>query len=246
MLPTSGRFIFDELVQRGIIPKHADGVLRPGAKGQRRPDQNMIDCLTWLREHGEIPWGSIVDETRNLDDFTGFDSIADGVDAYLNAIRLDPWEGQPPLILTESRSLAGVLRALLREYAARIAPTNGQTAGFLHNDVVPRLTDATPVGYLGDFDLAGGDIEANTKRVLERYAHLEWERLALTAEQVSNSDYKLTPIVKHDNRFKDGGEHLAVETEALSQRVIVKIVRDWLDALLPRPLEETLAREGRW
>jgi hypothetical protein len=245
MIPTSNRFLFYELVQEGIVPKHASGVLKPGAKGQRRADQNTIDALTSLRERGEIPWQAIVDETRRLDDFTGFKTITAGVDAFMNAIRLDPWKGNPPLILTESRSLAGVLRELLRDYAARIASTNGQVAGFLHRVVGPALEDGARVGYLGDYDLAGGDIEENTRRVLERYAKLDWVRLALTEKQVANPDYKLIPLTKHDERFNDGGAHQAVETEALSQRVIVQIVRDWLDALLPQPLDRMLAKEER-
>jgi hypothetical protein len=244
MIPTSARFLFYELVQKGVILKQASGVLRPGAKGQRRPDQDMLDALTNLRESGQIPWDAIVDETRSLDDFTGYRSIAEGVEAYLNdptVIRLDRWNGSAPLILTESRSLAGVLRALVREYGALIAPTNGQAAGFLHNDVAPKLSDGARVLYLGDYDLAGGDIEDNTKRVLERYHPLAWERLALTADQVR--DYGLTRIIKRDGRFKSGGAHEAVETEALSQRVIVEIVRARLDVLLPAPLDAIRVRE---
>ena len=42
-----------------------------------------------------------------------------------------------------------------------------------------------------------------------------------------------------------GGAHEAVETEALSQRPIVRIVRDRLDALLPVPLEAVRVREGK-
>jgi hypothetical protein len=143
MIPTSGRFLFYELIAAEIIPKHASGVLKPGATGQRRPDQDMSDALTSLRESGLIPWQAIVDETRSLDDFTGWPTIAEGVNAYLNALRLDPWAGAAPLILTESRSLAGVLRELIREYATLIAPTNGQAAGFLHTEVAPRLKTGT-------------------------------------------------------------------------------------------------------
>jgi hypothetical protein len=107
MLPTSARFIFYELVQAGVIPKHASGA--------RRADQNMIDALTILRERGEVPWGWIVDEARSLTDLTGYASIADGVGSYLNVIRLDPWGDSAPLILAESRSLTGVLRGLVDE-----------------------------------------------------------------------------------------------------------------------------------
>jgi hypothetical protein len=51
-------------------------------------------------------------------------------------------------------------------------------------------------------------------------------------------DRRLTPIVKHDKRFKDAGAHDAVETEALSQSVIVEIVRNRLNELLPQPLAD--------
>jgi hypothetical protein len=65
MLPTSIRFLFYESVALTIIAKQARGVLKPGAVGQRRPGQDVIDAITDLRESGQIPW----------DDFTGFASI---------------------------------------------------------------------------------------------------------------------------------------------------------------------------
>jgi hypothetical protein len=145
------------------------------------------------------------------------------------------------VILTESRSLAGALRNLAREYAVKIAATNGQVGGFLHTDVAPALSDGARVLYLGDFDLAGADIEANTRRVLERGRNLRWERLALTREQVDL--YSLPVIPKPDGRFKNGGTHDAVETEALSQLLIVQIVRNRLDELLPAPLADYAATE---
>jgi hypothetical protein len=239
MIPTSARFLFYELVALEIISKQASGVLRPGAKGQRRLDQDMIEALTDLREKGQIPWNAIADETRSLDDFSGWATIASAVDAYLNVLELDPWKGDAPLILTESRSLAGVLRSLMREYRVMIAPTNGQTNGFLRNDVASKLIDGQRVLYLGDYDFSGGHIEANTRRILESYHKLNWERLALTADQVG--DYSLTVIQKYDARDKRAQD--SVETEALSQQVIVQIVRDRLSALLPESLEAVHVRE---
>ena len=55
MLPTSARFLFYELVQAGVVPKTATGA--------RRADQNTIDALTHLREHGLVPVG--LDRRRN-------------------------------------------------------------------------------------------------------------------------------------------------------------------------------------
>ena len=46
--------------------------------------------------------------------------------------------------------------------------------GSFDNEVTPSLSPGTRVLYLGDYDLAGGDIEDNTRRVLERYhPHLD-------------------------------------------------------------------------
>jgi hypothetical protein len=233
-LPTSNRFLFYELVQRGIISKEKTGA--------RRPDQYANEALASLREDGEIPWDWIVDETRSIDSYTGYQTIREGTLRLLSVIELDPWQGEEPLVLTESRSLAGVLRGLASEYRIRLCPTNGQCGGFLHTSIAPILRPLNRVLYLGDWDLCGNMIEANTRRVLEREAGaLRWERLALTAEQVQQ--YEL--ISKHDRRFKDGGAHEAVETEALSQRIIVEIVGERLAELLPESLESVHERAER-
>jgi hypothetical protein len=233
-LPTSVRFLFYELVMQRIVTK--DG---------NRPDKVVSAALTDLRESGLVPWDDIVDETREVFDYTGSPTVADDLARYLDVATIDPWRGQVPFILTESRSLAGVLRAQCSDYRCRIASTNGQVGGFLHTKVAPVLREGDRIGYLGDYDLAGGDIEANTRCVLERLVgELDWQRLALTRDQVEQ--HNLPRIIKTDKRFKNGGgEHEAVETEALSQTLIVNIVRDWLNELLLQPLDAVLVRERR-
>jgi hypothetical protein len=236
-IPTNARFLFYELVQRGQLSKERKGV--------RRPDQDLHDALTDLREDGRIPWDWIVDETRSLDSYTGHPSVKQGVLAHLGWIELDPWLGDAPLVLTESRSLAGVLRSVASEYRVRIAATNGQCGGFLRTEIAPSLQGDSRIIYLGDLDLSGDQIEANTRRVLEQEsgAELDWERLALTHTQVR--EYGLPVIVKNDRRYKDGHTHEAVETEAISQGVLVEILRARLDELLPEPLLRVQEREQR-
>ena len=72
---------------------------------------------------------------------------------------------------------------------------------------------------------------------------LDWKRLALTQEQVEQ--YSLPTILKHDRRYQDGHPHEAVETEAISQRVLIDILRARLDALLPEPLARVHERDMR-
>jgi len=245
MIPTSSRFLFYELVGRGIVSKE-------GA----RPDNPVIAALTQLRKTNQVPWHWIADETRSVSDFTGYVSVKEGMLARLPSTCIDPWNGMAPFVITESRSLAGALENVAGDYRVLIAATNGQCGGFLHTDIRPRLGYGTKqrlVLYMGDFDLAGNDIEANTRKVLgygmkifgqetgsEYDSH--WERIALTESQVDS--YGLEPIIKNDRRFSgEDGVHEAVETEALSQLVITQILEDKLSGLLPEPLESVLARE---
>jgi hypothetical protein len=245
-LPTSGRFLFYELEQRGVIPKaYLDG---DGRKLARQPGQDVSRALTHLRQCGLVPWAWIVDETRSLDYWQYAPTVADYLAEAAEQARIDLWAGEPPpLILCESRSLAGVLRSLAATYLVPLAATNGQVGGFLHTDVAPVLVPDRCVLYLGDWEERGPgeQIETNTRRVLEEYAPLRWERLALTAEQVDDHDLAGLAIEKLDTRNKPPKRYLAVETEALRQQVIVGIVRDRLDALLPEPLGDVLLREQR-
>jgi hypothetical protein len=245
-LPTSNRFLFYELEGRGMIEKayrYADGRLKP-----RQPAQDVSEALMRLRELGLVWWEHIVDETRSLDAFSYAETIKAGVLENLPHRRIDLWEGEaPPLILCESRSLAGVLRHIAADYLCPIAATNGQVGGFLHTEVGPLIADAPGWGdqrvlYFGDRDLSGGHIEENTREVLLGYAPLEWTRLAITDVQVRAHD--LTAIDKPDHRYKPVRTFPAYETESLSQREIQRILTEHLDAMLPEPLAVVKAREA--
>jgi hypothetical protein len=245
-LPTSIRFLFYELEGRGLIPK----VYRDanGSPKKRTPSQDVTDALIVLRELGLIPWDWIVDESRTLHSWGYADTVSDYARSRLRHARIDLWDGAPPpLILCESRSLAGVLRDIAATYLCPIAATNGQTGGFLRTRVGPAIEKACsgvlpqPVLYFGDLDHSGGHIEDNTREVLEEYGELDWTRLAITDVQVR--EYDLTALDKPDHRYKPVRTFPAVETEALSQRVIQRILTEHLDAMLPEPLADVLERE---
>ena len=237
-LPTSVRFIYYELVKDGVVAKHD-----PANSGQRS-DQPVAKAIFQLRLLGLIPWDWIVDETRELTTYRSAASIADYLQETVGRARINPWDDEPPMIITESRSLGGVLNRVGYEYLVPIAPTNGMVGGFLRTDVAPALVSYQKVLYLGDFDWQGTQIESNTRTVLEDLVGpLDWERVALTAEQVEQ--HNLTRIRKADRRYKPVRHHDAVECEALEQALIVRLVRERLDALLPEPLVQVRRREKR-
>src|SRR5215213_9197624 len=163
-IPTSIRFLFYELLDRGVIPKFYRD--ENGAEKKRTPSQDISDAVTVLRELDSepIPWSWIVDETRSLDDWRYASSMQSYVEEVLPVARIDVWDGEkPPLILCESRSLAGVLRDIAEDYLCPIAATNGQAGGFLHTEVAPLIEGAEcrRVLYLGDLDLSGGHMTPN-------------------------------------------------------------------------------------
>jgi hypothetical protein len=250
-IPTSIRFLFYELVSRGDIPKDYRGA--DGKKKARTPSQDVADAVKVLREAGIVPWRYIVDETRSLNAWHCAQSVYEYVEDMLPSARMDPWEGEPPpLILCESRSLAGVLRHLARDYLCPIAATNGQAGGFLHTTIGPLVEEPGLDGegsgprrvfYLGDLDLSGGHIEENTRSVLEDYAEVHWQRLAITDVQVR--DENLLAVDKKDHRFKPARIFSAVETEALRQQEIQRILLRTLDEAVPHPLAEIREHEER-
>lgn len=173
MLPTSGRFLWyecetDHLVTKELPPK------RDGAQGQRKPGQNLTDAILHLREIGPnalgIPWEWIEDETREMHSVFTAPTVAEYIDEAVRQAKIARWLGMPaPLIICESRSLAGVLRATAELYACHITSTNGQTKGFLITDVVPMMEVGQRILYFGDLDLSGGHIEMHTRSVLIEY-----------------------------------------------------------------------------
>jgi hypothetical protein len=244
-LPTSNRFILYELEQDGKVTKaHRPGKRRGTA--DHPGEMEVSDASMWLRELGVVPWSWIEDETRTLSDFA-----RESYSEITALVSIDPWQGRAPLILTESRSLGGVLSRLVSEYRCGIAPTNGQVGGFLYTDVAPVLTgNDRPVLYLGDLDDQGHQIENNTRRVLERETgrEIDWTRIAITEAQVEGLlAAGMKPIMKADRRYRKDTERAAArpawEAEALGQGVIVALVRGALDALLPEPLASVQVRE---
>ena len=223
-----------------------------GSRKSRGSDQDLSDAVLQLREAGLVPWWWIVDETRHLTTYRYAPTVAEYLADMVESATIDRWGGVlPPLILTESRTFGGVLdRTVAAEYIVPVAATNGQVGGFLRTDIGPLMVgedgELRRVLYIGDLDLQGGQIEANTRKVLEEEAcgELDWTRVALTSEQAKR--YNLKKIKKVDERYKKDlvkRDGWAIEVESLGQSRVTDIVRGVLDELLPEPLVVVEQRE---
>jgi hypothetical protein len=252
-LPTNGRFLFYEIIQRGVLPKsYLDG---SGKKKARQPAADVTEALTVLRKLKLVAWISIEDETREITTWRFASTVADYVLESAERARIDCWAGKPaPLILCESRATKGVLERVAGEYLVPIAATNGQCGGFLHTDIIPALeNNERAVGYIGDFEIRGpaDQIEGNTRRVIEqetgrRFTAETWQRIALTKAQVDASPWLMSLVInKIDRRYKPPKPYEAVECEVIGQNVLERLLREYLDARMPEPLVSVLEREER-
>ncbi len=242
-LPTGGRFLWYELEQRGIVDKTKSRG-HPGIG--RGIDQDVTDALIELRKLGLIPWESIFDDSRVTSDWTGYPTLLDGTRSIIDTIHLNPWQGPPPIILSESRQTAGVLSGLAQRYRCIISGLGGHVNAHLVTTIVPLLQARQMILFLGDADLSGNQIEDNVLAVLGRHQPpqgVTFERLLLTPHQAAVAG--IQPIEKVDKRYTDKRPHKAVELEAFGQRRIVEHVRERLDDLLPEPIEAVLVREQR-
>jgi hypothetical protein len=252
-IPTNGRFLFYELEQRGVIPKKYDGTNPDtGKKWTRTPLQDVSVATMHLRESGLIPWHWIEDESRTLTEWRYADTVIDYLIDTVPRARIDMWAGEPPpLLLFESRASAGVCHSLTYEYLTPITATGGQCGGFIVTDIVPLLRDNDRrVLYIGDYELRGpaDQIEQNTKRKIEEHTGRtfrseEWIKIALTEQQVKARRLRRLAITKLDKRYKPAKEYEAIECEALGQGVLVHLIREFLDSLLPEPLDIVRKRE---
>jgi hypothetical protein len=69
---------------------------------KRRPAQYASEVLLELRQNAEIAWNWIVDETRDLDSGPlGAPTVLDWSLHALGQSHIDPWDGTPPMTLTE-------------------------------------------------------------------------------------------------------------------------------------------------
>jgi len=246
-IPTNGRFLFYELEQRGVVPKKYIGLVRT-------PLQDVSQATMRLRELGLVPWHWVQDETRTLNEWRYAKTVLQYLLDTIPMARIDLWQGkEPPLIICESRATMGVLADHAYQYLVPITATNGQCGGFIVTDIVPQLMGKRKVLYIGDYELRGpaDQIEANTRRYIEKHTGRifgddEWVKVALTEEQVrDNPRLAALAITKLDKRYKPPKPYEAIECEALGQGVLVQIIRDTLDAMLPQPLDGVLERERR-
>lgn len=231
--PQSVRHVFYRLTNPRLpfpVPKTENGYRQVGRE------------LVKMRQTGIIPFDWISDSTRVGYHVNSFENAAEFISSMASQYRAQTWNELPafPEVWCESRSLAGVLRPLCREYGISLYPAGGFSSLTFIWEAAQELNrtarDRTVhVLYAGDFDPAGVLIDTDIQRKLRQHLcadiNLQFERIGITAQQVEEYDLPTKPRKEGERRA--GHITATVEAEAMPAEVMRALFRDRINALLP-------------
>lgn len=237
--PQSVRHVFYRLTD----PRLAEPVEKSD-RGYRHVQRRCLD----LRRSGVIPYSWISDTSRAGYHTVTYRDSTEFLRRVSGMYRADLWGHRDVSmhceVWVESRSLAGTLVDLCRELAVSLYPAGGFASASFAYEAAQFLNHqrATKVLYVGDYDPAGVLIDIAIERELRRHlrpgVYLEFERVAITPEQIATYDLPTKPRKPGDRRAK----HIkfTVEAEAMPARIMRQLVRERIEELLPPGLLETV------
>ena len=219
--PQTDRSIFYRLVSRGAVPKTDEAY-----KG------TVVRLLSEMRLDGTIPWGWIVDGTRVQRKPDTSSSMAEAMERFQEGYRRDMWRSKPDYvqIWCEKDACVGVLMEETWAFDVPLMSCRGfSSLTFLHDaaEEITRQGKDTYLYYFGDHDPSGRAIDKNVEARLREFAptaEIEFQRVAVTLEQIETLHLPTRPTKTTDSRAK-GFKGESVEMDAIEPKELRRIVR---------------------
>lgn len=219
------RQIYYQLVARQIIPNE-----------QRYYKKLSRLCVTG-RDEGILPEEGFADRLRAVDKLGSWVDLNEFMQTVKRSYRKDKWQNQDNYIeiWTEKDALRSVLTEITYKYDVALMVTRGQ----LSRTEVYRTTGRYKAQgdkechlyYCGDFDPSGLSIyDSIKKRIMDFGVFINFERIALTQEQIEKYQLPSDPAKQSDpnyNKFVDlWGSDMVVELDSLPPDILRKIIED--------------------
>jgi hypothetical protein len=238
--PCTIRGVFYRVMSQGLVPKTEQGY---------RVVQNRI---LLMRRRGALPYGWISDGTRWRIKSTTYSSMDKALRDTAMFYRRALWDEQDVHleIWSEKDAITSVIEPVTDEFDVPLMVARGfASESFLWATAQAIIADdkRAVIYQLGDHDPSGvsawKDIQAKL-RGFAPDADFEFERLAVTPEQIVEHRLPTRPTKKSDSRAA-GFEGESVEVDALPSTVLRSLVRDaiesWID---PEALRLTKVAEA--
>jgi hypothetical protein len=150
-----------------------------------KSETNKISrLLTLARENGEIPWEWIVDETREAERVSAWDSPRDYARCVAKSYRRDYWSQQSILVevWSEKGTVRGTLAPVLDKYGVTFRVMHGYGSATAIRQIADETADEPLLAiYVGDWDPSGLHMSAVDlpRRLREYGGNVELIRVAV-------------------------------------------------------------------
>ena len=195
-----------------------------------------------MRDGGALPYAWIEDSSRHAHWNTGYAGLGDFAEAAASIYRRDYWDSTDTLVEVwcESRSLAGVLGQVCREYVVPLFPSSGFSSLSFTYQAATHIQESdrahAVILYVGDYDQVGvlidRAIEGRLRDFLAAWdGELTFHRLAVNDDQIDRMGLPTRPPKGSDTRSPEVTR--AVEAEAIPAPTMRGIVSAALQGLIP-------------
>jgi|SRR5271166_3700950 len=225
--PATVRQIYYLATVAGIVPKTEAGY------GMVQTD------LVLLRRSGTVPFGWLADSTRWQRKPETFGSVEEALEETARLYRKALWADVPAYveIWLEKDALSGVVFPVTSKFDVPLMVARGYASlSFLHEaaEYIADLDVPSYIYHLGDYDPSGQDAARAIEESLREMApeaEINFERIAVTPEQIHQLSLPTRPTKRSDSRAKGFGD-LSVELDAIPP--------DWLRAIVQWAIERHL------
>lgn len=235
MHPMTVRQVFYQASVRGIVDKSEVGYAK------------VQTDLALLRRAGAMPYHWLADNTRWQRKPRTHGSIAEALRDTAQFYRKSLWASADCYVEVwlEKDALSGVVYPTTSLYDVPLMVARGYASlSFLHTaaEYIAGLDVPTFIYHLGDYDPSGLDAGRKieeTLRELAPGAEIEFQRLAVTPEQIASWNLPSRPTKVTDSRARGFGP-ISVELDAIEPAQLRDLVGEAIEQHLPQQQLEVL------
>jgi hypothetical protein len=232
--PLTVRQIFYALTVRNVVQKTESGYRRTAYH------------LKEMRRKNVIPYGHIADNTRWHIKPTTHPSMQAALKGWQKAYRRDLWANQEDYIeiWVEKDALAGVISPITEEYDVPLYVARGYgSITFIYEaaETIKKTGKPAYIYHFGDFDPSGVDAAYKIWEGLREHgANINFERAAITEEQILRLNLPTRETKRSDPRAKRWGDKPSAELDALPAPILRDMVTECIESHIdPELLEKT-------
>src|SRR5262245_3383943 len=223
------RQVFYQATVRGLFEKAESGYAK------------VQTDLTVMRRAGKLPYDWLADNTRWQGKPRTFNSVEQALRDTAAFYRKSLWTDASSYveIWLEKDALAGVVLPVTSMYDVPLMVARGYASlSFLHSaaEAINGLDVPAYIYHCGDFDPSGVNAGEKIEETLREFApdaDIEFERIAVTPEQIADWDLPTRPTKASDSRSRSFGSSVSVELDAIEPNQLRALVQEAIERHLP-------------